>query len=198
LRDGRDFPLAEFRSRHSAATEAVGYGKSLMLFHMLRREIGDDAFRDAMADFYRKNRGRRAGFGDIRASVGSVTGEDHSAFFTRWVERAGAPSLALRDVTVAGPDAEGGFTISGVLEQTQRGDPFTLAVPALIATDSGQRPVRIETDSASQPFTFKTLARPTALAVDPAFDLFRLLDPHETPASIGQMISASTTSPRRS
>ena len=25
-----DFPLREFRSRHSAATEAVGYGKTLM------------------------------------------------------------------------------------------------------------------------------------------------------------------------
>ena len=33
-----DFPLREFRSRHSAATEAVGYGKTLMGFHMLRRQ----------------------------------------------------------------------------------------------------------------------------------------------------------------
>ena len=38
VRDGRDFPLTEFRSRHSAATEAVGYGKTLMVFHMLRRQ----------------------------------------------------------------------------------------------------------------------------------------------------------------
>ena len=36
VRDGRDFPLTEFRSRHSAATEAVGYGKTLMVFHMIR------------------------------------------------------------------------------------------------------------------------------------------------------------------
>ena len=44
VRDGRDFPLTEFRSRHSAATEAVGYGKTLMGFHMLRRQLGDEAF----------------------------------------------------------------------------------------------------------------------------------------------------------
>jgi len=36
----RDFPLTEFRSRHSSTTEAVGYGKTLLLFHMLRRELG--------------------------------------------------------------------------------------------------------------------------------------------------------------
>jgi hypothetical protein len=45
VREGRDFPLSEFRSRRSAATEAVGYGKTLMLFHMLRQKLGDDAFR---------------------------------------------------------------------------------------------------------------------------------------------------------
>ena len=43
VKDSRDFPLREFRSRHSAATEAVGYGKTLMGFHMLRRRLGDDA-----------------------------------------------------------------------------------------------------------------------------------------------------------
>ncbi len=29
-RNNRDFPLSQFRFRHSAATEAVGYGKTLM------------------------------------------------------------------------------------------------------------------------------------------------------------------------
>ena len=36
VRSAQDFPLTEFRSRHSAVTQAVGYGKTLMLFHMLR------------------------------------------------------------------------------------------------------------------------------------------------------------------
>ena len=40
VRDGRDFPLTDFRSRHSAATEAVGYGKTLMVFHMIRQRVG--------------------------------------------------------------------------------------------------------------------------------------------------------------
>ena len=51
---GKDFPLTEFRERHSAATEAVGYGKALMMNHMLRRRIGEDAFRKGLAAFYRK------------------------------------------------------------------------------------------------------------------------------------------------
>ena len=47
-----DFPLTAFRSRHSARTEAVGYGKTLMLFHMLRRQLGDAAFEQGLQAFY--------------------------------------------------------------------------------------------------------------------------------------------------
>ena len=67
--EAHDFPLSEFRSRHSPATEAVGYGKALMLFHMVRRQIGDDAFRAGLQRFYRENRGKRASFTDFRKSM---------------------------------------------------------------------------------------------------------------------------------
>ncbi len=50
----RDFPLTRFRSRHSSSTEAIGYGKSLMFFHMLRLELGDDTFRKGIREFYKQ------------------------------------------------------------------------------------------------------------------------------------------------
>ena len=40
----QDFPLSEFLSRHSGATRAVGYGKSMMVFHMVDRLIGRENF----------------------------------------------------------------------------------------------------------------------------------------------------------
>ncbi len=49
---GNDFPLSDFSSRRSAASEAVGYGKSLMLYHMVRRAIGDELFLESMSAFY--------------------------------------------------------------------------------------------------------------------------------------------------
>src|SRR3990172_8203636 len=59
VKGDRDFPLTEFRSRHSAPTEAVGYGKTLMLFHMLRQRLGDEAFRTWSGRFYREYRGKK-------------------------------------------------------------------------------------------------------------------------------------------
>ena len=81
VKDGRDFPLTAFTSRDTAATEAVGYGKTLMLFHMLRRRLGDQQFRQGLSDFYHQYRGRRAGWKDVRAVAESIAGDDLSRFF---------------------------------------------------------------------------------------------------------------------
>ena len=38
---GHDLPLLAFTSRHNDASQSIGYSKSLMVFHMLRNELGD-------------------------------------------------------------------------------------------------------------------------------------------------------------
>ena len=95
VREGRDFPLTEFRSRHSAATEAVGYGKTLMVFHMIRQRIGDEAFHKWAARFYREYRGKQASFADVRKSLEAVAGQDLGRLFADHVERPGAAMLLV-------------------------------------------------------------------------------------------------------
>jgi len=190
VRQGLDFPLAEFRSRHSAATEAVGYGKSLMLFHMLRRKIGEDAFRGVLAGFYRRYRGQRASFDDFRSVAESVTGEDLGGFFEQWVERTGAPALELgSDLTVLGEGGKesSGYAIYGKLLQTQGEEPFPLRVPIVVHTTNGVEEHYVEMSGREADFVLPTQGHPVTLAVDPLFDVFRNLDPHETPPSIGQI-----------
>ncbi len=185
VRDGRDFPLTEFRSRHSAATEAVGYGKTLMGFHMLRRQLGDEAFKTALARFYREYRGRKASFSDIRAQLEEVSGEDLELFFQQWVELAGAADLRLDAVEVQ--SADDGFEVSGVLRQIRAGTPFELQVPLSLTTVNGLETQVLRVTGAETSFSFKTASEPQLLEVDPEFDLFRLLDARETAASIGQV-----------
>ncbi|MBZ0268591.1 hypothetical protein K8I85_10585, partial [bacterium] len=72
---GKDFPLARFRERDSAATQAVGYGKTLMVFHMLRRSVGDERFRESLRRFYRDNRFRAASWEDVRVAFEGGTGD---------------------------------------------------------------------------------------------------------------------------
>lgn len=185
VRDGRDFPLTEFRGRESAATEAVGYGKALMGFHMVRRHLGDAAFRKTLVRFYADFRGRRATFDDFRKTAEAVAGKPLSALFDPWVTRPGAAELALGPATVAKTDA--GWTVSGTLRQAQKDDPFALEVPVAVVTEKGTVRKVVPLDGREARFEVATEAEPLGLAADPQFDLFRKLDPREIPPSIGQV-----------
>ncbi|MDO9171746.1 MAG: M1 family aminopeptidase [bacterium] len=65
VRDGRDLPLRDFRERHSGATRAVGYGKSMMVFHMIDEAIGRDAFLAALREVARTHLFREAAWDDF-------------------------------------------------------------------------------------------------------------------------------------
>ncbi len=185
VQSARDFPLREFRARHSAATEAVGYGRTMMGFHMLRLRAGDDAFRSWASRFYREMRGRRAGFDDVRSTMEAVTGQDLSGFFEEWVDRPGAPALETKITGVAA--VVKGFEVRGVLRQTQGGEPFHFDVPLVLQTEEEPVTAIVRPTDRDTPFTIHSAARPVMLHVDPAYDVFRRLDPRETPATIGRI-----------
>jgi len=187
VKEGRDFPLTEFRSRHSASTEAVGYGRTMMGFHMLRRELGDDSFRKFIQRFYREYREKRASFRDLQRVAEAVSGKDLRRFFDDWITRPGAPTLAVAEPAVR--KTATGWELTGTLQQTHAGAPFLLQVPLVIRTARGTEAQVVRLESASSPFTFAfpADAEPLALDLDPEFDVFRRLDPRETPPSIGQI-----------
>jgi hypothetical protein len=189
VRDGRDFPLTEFRSRHSAATEAVGYGKTLMFFHMLRQKLGDDGFRRWAARFYREQRGRQASFADVRTSMEAIAGADLARFFADHVGRPGAARLEV--AAAAARDAGGGWQVTGMLRQTQAGAPLLLDVPVVVQTAGAPVTATVTLDGVSAAFTVASDAQPLALHVDPHFDTFRQLDPREIPPSLGQVFGDS-------
>ncbi len=188
VKETRDFPLSEFRSRHSAATEAVGYGKTMMGFHELRRSLGDETFRDALVQLYRRYRGRRASFRDLQTVFESTSEKDLTWFFDPWITRTGAPALAVEVERVTQDEER--FTIEGTLRQIQTGEPFIVSVPMAVQTGSGVNRSEVKLEGKETPFRIKTMERPLTLHVDPQFDVFRLLDPRETPPSIGQIFGA--------
>lgn len=187
--EGHDFALRDFRVRHDQAGQAVGYGKALMLFHMLRLELGDETFIEGLRAFYRQHRFRRAGFEDLRAAMERASGRPLAEFFQQWVERVGAPRLALADVMV---NIEGGhYRVRGLIEQTQPGAVYHLRVPIVLELEGGglyettllMSRRRLRLDIALD-------ERPRRLAVDPRFDLFREPDPDELPPSFGEALGA--------
>ncbi len=185
----KDFPLTAFRGRHSAASQAVGYGKTLMLFHMLRRELGDETFVAGLRRFYGDNRFRTAGFAEVRRAFEAVSGRDLGPFFDQWTRRTGAPSLAIERVTRT--PTETGYRIAGLVRQTQSAPPFALRIPLVVQLrDREALTTLVEMSGPSVGFALDLPAEPLRVALDPAFDLFRTLAPGESPPTLGALFGA--------
>ncbi len=190
-----DFPLAGFGSRQSAASEAVGYGKSMMLFHMLRRALGNEAFLAGLGRFDRDHRYSRAGFADISQALSDEVGGDWDGFVDHWVRRTGAPSLEIADLRVTeDPAAELAWKVSVKVRQTQDGDPYPLTVPIAVTVEGQSEPIWSEagTCGGGRDCVIEVLSasRPLRLDVDPAFDVMRRLDPLEVPPALTTLFGA--------
>lgn len=190
VNQGEDFPLAEFRSRHSSASQSVGYGKGFMLFHMLRRKLGDRAFVEGLRYFYRKNRFQTASYSDLQSAFEQVSGRDLGDYFSQWLRRTGAPTLAVSEVRQE--PVVGGHRLTGILHQTQAAAPFHLQVPVLVQLQNGEvAERRIEVSTRSHPFSL-TLEHPASrVDIDPRFDLFRGLYPEESPPTLSALFGSS-------
>jgi len=188
--EAEDFPLARFRGRHGEVSQAVGYSKGLMLFHMLRQELGDRPFVAGLRRFYRDHRSSAAGYAEIRQAFEAEIGRDLGPFFSQWVERTGAPALALGEVSVTAQ--AGGYRVSGRLRQTQAGLPYRLSVPVAVQT-TGDAPAEVRVvrmDGPEAKLAVDLAALPLRIHVDPDCDVFRRVDPREVPASFGRIFGA--------
>jgi len=182
VRAEKDFPLKDFRSRHSAATEAVGYGKSLMVFHMLRIRLGDETFTRGLRTFYRRFKFKVASFSDLAAVFSEVSRQDLRPWFKLWVERTGAPALAMHEV-------ENGAAV--VVRQTQKAEPFPLRVPVALSVGSESTARVVMLDMTGRTARLALPEGTRRVDLDPYFDTFRILDRAETPPALGEVFGAA-------
>lgn len=181
-----DFPPSRFRSRHDAVTEAIGYGKTAMMWNMLRKKVGDQQFVKALQVFYRDNRFRAASFDDIEKGFETVSGRDLRPFFDQWIRNTGTPELRLDNV------ASQGNRLDIAVSQVQPGRLFALDVPVVIATDKGveTRTVAMSADKARVDASFDLNAPAQRVEIDPQFQLYRRLNPLEVPPSLSKAFGA--------
>ena len=178
-----DFPLTGFTSRVDPASRTIGYGKSAMLFHMIRGEIGDQAFFAALREICRERLYRTAAWSDFEHAFSHSSGREVAPFMKQWLTRRSGPRLSLTDVTRR---REGtGWITSGTIVQTA--PLYELHVPLLL--ESGETPVReqVPVDREQTPFSIRTPAEPRKLSLDPDADLFRVLAPGEVPVTVNSL-----------
>ena len=190
-----DFPLVEFRNRFSAASEAIGYGKTLMVFHMLRRQLGDDVFKRGLQTLWKDKKFQRASFVDVATAFSKAAGADVAPFFAAWTTTKGIPSLAVVEVSEQ-ITPRGTRSVRVVVEQ--RGPTLPMSVPVVLTTTDGRSVSSVVAfavggDPSAPRRASVNVPVPAALArvdVDPFFDVFRRLSPEEVPPSLSRAFGA--------
>jgi aminopeptidase N len=184
---GTDFPVDGFSGRTSPATQAVGYGKTAMIFHMARGEAGDEAFWEGLRTVARERLFRPASWDDIARGIGAAAGRDMVPFFRAWTGKPGAPVLSLTDVRAKRDGA--GWKVTGRVEQ--REPHYNLTVPLRLETAGKPVDARVAIARGASPFTIVSGDAPAALLLDPDVELFRRLDPSEIPPTVNGIRGAS-------
>lgn len=179
-------PLVTFRARHDRASQSLGYDRALMVFHMMRKAVGDRRFLDGLRAFFSEGRFQRRTTGELMAALV----RDPHSWFAQWWGRADAPKLALECCTL-GASSQGNV-LSGRLRQIQAGAPFPLRV-LLALSVAGESRARLHTvrmSAREQAFALTVPAQPLHLRVDPAHDLMRLPALEELPPSVSEVLQA--------
>ena len=145
---------------------ANSYQKGGWVLHMLRREVGDDAFFESLRRQYALYRGRNASTDDFRRTVEAVSGVDLGWFFEQWLRRGPEPEVEAR-----WRYRDGALALT--VRQTQDGPPFRFPLDVGLYPQGGDGrpgPLRVETVEVAEAEATLTIpldGPPAAVVLDP-------------------------------
>ncbi len=181
-----DFPLKRFTRRDSRAAQAIGYGKSAMVFHMARQKVGDEAFWKALRTIAEESMFEKIDWSDFAHTMGRFGEQDMTVFFDQWVKREGAPFLRLDAV-----EAVTSGSIARIKATLVQDEPaYDLEVDVRLETDAGPIDKKVRLNGRGQTFVFETDRAPKRLVVDPEAHIFRRLAPEEVPPIVNSVRGA--------
>lgn len=174
-------PVITFVSRMHAASQAIGYSKAAFVFHMLRQEVGEEAFELAIRRFWDRHRYTTAGWQDLQKAFEAVAERDLGWFFRQWLERPGAPDVILHQAQALKKTdyRSGGYQVLLTLRQTE--EIYRLSIPVQVLTADAAVTKQVRLDAAEVDFQLDMADVPLAVIVDPDYHVFRRLHPEEAP-----------------
>jgi hypothetical protein len=140
--------------------------KGALVFHMLRTEIGDDAFTALLHEFYKKYEGKNANIADFEKMAYTKVpppkkGEppiNLVSFFSQWVNSTGIPEFKLEFIVYR---TRKGFKVVGKIHQDL--DTFRMPVEIRVDTEGNPEYKKILVTGTTQAFEIDTFGRPKAV-----------------------------------
>jgi aminopeptidase N len=187
----QDYPVAAFVRKRDERDNAIGYHKSAFVFHLLRREIGDEAFWRGLKTFVSRYRNRNADWENIEAVFAEESRRDLGWFFEQWVKRGGSPSLSFGEAAAYRVNGtEGGDAWRLTVHIQQGGRPFRMAVPVTIVMKHGAETRWVSLGLSSEHMAeFTVQDQPLLVQLDPEWMVFRRLARAQLPPMLNGYVT---------
>jgi len=152
---------------------SVVMNKGAMIFHMLRAQVGDDAFRAILQDYFLRYAGKSASIADfeqvaqqqmLRRVTAESPAQNLRPFFAQWLNSTGIPEFRLEYIVMRTPK---GFRITGKIKHDL--ETFSMPVEIRVATDGNPETKTIQVVGSDSDFTIETFGRPKpeGITLDP-------------------------------
>ena len=147
--------------------------KGAMVFHMLRWQMGDDAFQSFLRSLLTQytDKGVRSSQVQTVAEAQTVKGANNEGshleltpFFSQWIDGTGAPAFTDKYMVYRLGNNKGFRTIGSISEDL---DLFRMPVELRIETDGKTEDRRIDVAGTDSSYTIETFGRPRRISIDP-------------------------------
>ena len=184
VNEGNEFALRAFTEKTGPVSEAIGYGKTAMVFQMLKDMVGPEQFYQSIRDFTRDMRFRKASWEDLRKAFEKHYQGELTWFFNQWIDGKGLPDLHLEETQVkpSGSGFEVAFTI------VQKGKAYTLDLPVTIYAGTGSTKRNVHLSKEQEKFEIAVKESPGRIVLDQDYRVARNLSVNEFPPVIARLL----------
>ncbi len=176
----QDTPIAE-ASRVGAYSDqyhSIVVDKGAMVFHMLRAQVGDDAFTALLRDFYKQHAGKTATIDEFEKLTAAKAPAPKPgdpklnlvSFFSQWLDSTGIPEFSLEYIVYRTPK---GFEVIGKIHQEL--DTFRMPVEVKVDTEGNPEYKKVLVTGTTSEFKLDTFGRPkpNGITIDPNNNLLK-------------------------
>ncbi|MGH9708002.1 MAG: tetratricopeptide repeat protein [Candidatus Acidiferrales bacterium] len=163
---------------YSDQYNSIVVNKGAMVYHMLRTELGNDAFVALLAEFYKQHAGKNVTLSEFERLAATkipppAQGQpplNLVAFFSQWLNSTGVPEFQLDYIVYRTPK---GFKVVGKIHQGL--DTFREPVEVRVDTEGNPETKKILVLGTSTEFEIDTFGRPkpNGVIIDPNNNLLK-------------------------
>ncbi len=185
-----DYPVKEFVGRTNQADRAIGYGKVMMIFHMLKTMYDQEdttLFIKVIQQAYKENLGKPMSWFQWRQLFERRLGQKIDWFFAEWLDRKGRPSIKIENASVV-HDQGSWMAQFDVITEPVDPKPYIFSLNIRGVSDEGQFDYSVFIQESPQRVSLAGPGYLEFLRADPACNLFRVLYPEEAPLTLAAFI----------